>query len=392
MGRRRHASHGVRDDGAGGDRRRRDERSHRVAAGFLLANELPTGGWPGNVSSTGVGAEYAEVDGEVVRAMATLFSTPAGADVSVVPSQLSTVTFSSVTAAGTTTVVAIDQATVPQVTGGFEIVNQLTYQVSTTATISGAITVCFSVPWITDPAAFAVLRILHGESGVLVDRTIVAPHQPAPDFATRRVCARTTSLSPFAVAFALPDTTPPVVTPPAAATLEATGPLGAPFVYAASAVDDVDGVIVASCHPASGATFPLGATSLQCTATDAHGNAGASSSSVTVHDTTPPAVSVPAAVTIEGTAPRLGAVYIYTAAAIDLVDGALTPACAPASGTRFAVGSTTVTCTAIDAAGNIGTGVFVVTVTSNVAHLHPGRQRKEHRSSATEASGRTPPP
>jgi len=35
------------------------------------------------------------------------------------------------------------------------------------------------VPWISDPAAFAALRILHGENGLLVDRTIVAPDQPA---------------------------------------------------------------------------------------------------------------------------------------------------------------------------------------------------------------------
>ena len=337
------------------------------AAGFFLASEFPTGGWPSNVSPTSVGAEYGEVDGEVVRAMATLFSTPAGADVSVVPSQLSTVTFSSVTAAGTTTVVAIDQATAPQVTGGFEIANQLTYQVSTTATISGAITVCFSVPWITDPTAFAALRLLHGESGVMVDRTILAPDQPAPDFATRRVCARTTSLSPFALAFALPDTTPPVVTVPAPATIEATGPLGALFMYTVSAMDDVDGAVVASCGPASGATFALGTTTVQCTAADAHGNTGASSFPVTVRDTTPPVITVPATVTIEATAPRLSAVYAYTASAIDAVDGALTPACAPASGATFPVGSTTVTCTAADAAGNAGSGSFVVTVISKAA-------------------------
>ena len=39
----------------------------------------------------------------------------------------------------------------------------------------------------------------------------------------------------------------------------------------------------------SGATFPLGTTTVTCTATDAHGNTATGSLTVTVHDTTPPA-------------------------------------------------------------------------------------------------------
>jgi hypothetical protein len=53
-----------------------------LASEFFLSNELPSGGWPATVTAAGSGAEYSEVDGEVVRAMPTLFSTPAGADVS----------------------------------------------------------------------------------------------------------------------------------------------------------------------------------------------------------------------------------------------------------------------------------------------------------------------
>jgi hypothetical protein len=67
-----------------------------LASEFFLSNELPAGGWPATVTESGSGVESIEVDGEVVQAMATLFSTPAGADVSVMPSQLSTVSFSSV--------------------------------------------------------------------------------------------------------------------------------------------------------------------------------------------------------------------------------------------------------------------------------------------------------
>ena len=122
-----------------------------------------------------------------------LFSTPAGANIAVTPAQLSTVTFSEVNTSGVTTVVAVNDATTPTVTGGFDIVGGLNYQVTTTAAISGPIVVCFNVQSINDATTFNAVRIMHGENGVLVDRTILAPDEPAPDFATRTVCARTTS-------------------------------------------------------------------------------------------------------------------------------------------------------------------------------------------------------
>ena len=71
---------------------------------------------------------------------------------------------------------------------------------------------------------------------------------------------------------------------------------------------------------------------------------------------------MPANITTPATSPA-GAVVTYTATANDDRDGALTPTCTPASGSTFPVGTTTVTCTATDAAGNTGTGSFTVTVT-----------------------------
>jgi hypothetical protein len=55
-------------------------------------------------------------------------------------------------------------------------------------------------------------------------------------------------------------------------------------------------------------------------------------------------------------------VVTYTATATDDVDGPITPTCTPASGTTFAPGTTTVTCTATDAAGNTATASFTVTI------------------------------
>ncbi len=74
------------------------------------------------------------------------------------------------------------------------------FDITTTATVVPPIVSCFTVNSVTDPVEFAKVRILHGEAGVLVDRTILAPDSPAPDFATKRVCARTATLSPFVAA------------------------------------------------------------------------------------------------------------------------------------------------------------------------------------------------
>ena len=89
-----------------------------AAAAFLIGNQLGTGGWPFYVSPSGNGAEYTEVDAEVVRAMFTLYSTPAGSNVSVTPAQLSSVTFSTVSTSGLTSVVAVDSRGAPPSHGG----------------------------------------------------------------------------------------------------------------------------------------------------------------------------------------------------------------------------------------------------------------------------------
>ncbi len=88
-----------------------------------------------------------------------------------------------------------------------------------------------------------------------------------------------------------PDTTPPVITVPGNITAEATGSAGASVTFSASATDAVDGPVLVTCVPASGSTFPLGATSVNCSASDAHNNTATASFTVTVLDTTPPAVT-----------------------------------------------------------------------------------------------------
>jgi hypothetical protein len=78
-------------------------------------------------------------------------------------------------------------------------------------------------------------------------------------------------------------------------------------------------------------------------------------------DVTPPVLSVPGSVTTEAVS-AAGSTVTYDAAADDAIDGPVSPACAPPSGSTFALGSTTVTCVATDDAGNVATAAFDVTV------------------------------
>jgi HYR domain/REJ domain len=162
------------------------------------------------------------------------------------------------------------------------------------------------------------------------------------------------------------DTTPPVIAVHADLTpVEATSPAGAAVTYTSPATSDaVDGAGIAICLPASGGTFALGDTTVTCNAKDAAGNAATPTTfKVTVKDTTPPVISAHGNETAEATGPT-GAIVTYTSPATsDVVDGAKTATCLPLSGGTFALGDTTVTCNAKDAAGNAATPtIFKVTV------------------------------
>src|SRR5262249_49341636 len=154
------------------------------------------------------------------------------------------------------------------------------------------------------------------------------------------------------------DTTPPVITVPADITAEATEPGGAHVGYTVTASDDVDGPVSVTCVPASGSLFPIGTTTVNCSASDAAGHTATASFHVAVRDTTGPAFTAPANQTLEATGPS-GATATYTTpTASDAVDGPRPVNCTPASGSTFAIGTTTVTCTATDSHSNTTTHTF----------------------------------
>lgn len=97
------------------------------------------------------------------------------------------------------------------------------------------------------------------------------------------------------------------------------------------------------------------------TATDEAGNTAYTDVLGINIDKTAPTVTVPANMSVNATS-LSGAVVTFTPSSSDSGSGASTPSCTSASGTRFPIGTTTVTCTATDAAGNTGSASFAVTV------------------------------
>ena len=103
-------------------------------------------------------------------------------------------------------------------------------------------------------------------------------------------------------------------------------------------------------------------TQVNCAAHDAAGNNASLSFSVIVRDTTPPTIAAHADLTAEA-AGLTGATLSYTTpTASDSLDGPVAVSCLPVSGSLFGLGSTTVTCSAHDAAGNNAGSTFTVLV------------------------------
>jgi hypothetical protein len=162
------------------------------------------------------------------------------------------------------------------------------------------------------------------------------------------------------------DTTPPVLSLPGNQNVETENPSGTAVTYTASASDNVAGVISAGCSPASGATFPVGTTTVNCSANDGHGNTTTGSFTVTValvDHTAPTFTGVPGDIHAEANGPGGSIVNFTTPTAADTLDGPIAGVtCSPVSGSTFPIGTTTVTCSASDSHGNAGSASFHVIV------------------------------
>ena len=142
------------------------------------------------------------------------------------------------------------------------------------------------------------------------------------------------------------------------------------FLASATATDNVDGALSVSNDGLP--VFPLGETIVTFSATDAAGNVGTDSATVTVTDQTAPVLTAPAdgivpATDANGTAATDAAVvaWVESAVATDNVDSSVTitndaPAILP-------LGPTVVTFSVTDAAGNTSTATATATVADTTA-------------------------
>jgi hypothetical protein len=170
-----------------------------------------------------------------------------------------------------------------------------------------------------------------------------------------------------------PGGTPPtIVVPSAPVVVEATGPDGAVVDYSGqvSATTAAGASVEAACAPASGSTFGIYDSTVTCSATDLDSGAVATAAfTVSVRDTTAPILGAIADITSVATSSDGASVTYGNVFAHDVVDGLLLATCDHPATDAYPVGTTTVTCTAMDSHGNVGYGTFHVTVLPYLADL-----------------------
>lgn len=300
-------------------------------------------------------------------------NTPAGTNVTVTVGGV-TITFAGVQAEGQTTVTPISPGQAGALPGGYRLGQSgVAYEVHTTAVYTGPITLTFNVTGSPTQAAFSRLRVLHNEGGSLIDRTVLAPGQPAPNFQALQISARTASLSPFVVAELEEVNSPPVAR---AKNVELTaGPDGTASLNPAaldngsSDPDEGDAITLAA-EPAG--PFAVGVHEVTLVVTDTQGASSSATATVSVSDKTAPVInSAPPAGDLTAGENCLAALPDLRGE-VTATDNVTPPAAlvvtqSPAPGSLVSAGSHTVSFTVSDAAGNTAqaqTGVAVLDKTA----------------------------
>ncbi|MFN3299474.1 MAG: HYR domain-containing protein, partial [Sediminibacterium sp.] len=154
---------------------------------------------------------------------------------------------------------------------------------------------------------------------------------------------------------------PPVIVAPSNITVNNDAAnCGAAVNFTATETNAIPASTITYSH-APGSVFPVGTTSVTATATNAVGTSQ-STFEVTVKDVTAPTISATNSINAIATSAN-GAVVNYTLpTATDNCSGVINVTATPASGSVFPIGTTTVTVTATDAAGNTSSTSFDVTV------------------------------
>ncbi|RKG90675.1 HYR domain-containing protein [Corallococcus sp. CA049B] len=208
--------------------------------------------------------------------------------------------------------------------------------------------------------------------GVTAVPVLVLSHEPGALFplGTTRVSAEATdaagNIGQCAFTVTVRDTTAPDVGCPGPLTREAQAVTGTQVAFSVPAPrDTVTASPGVSLSHAPGSLFPLGTTEVVLSATDDAGNTASCSFTVIIQDTTAPVLTCPAPVQ-KADAPSEGLAVDYPAAIARAPASTPTLSYSHASGTVFPVGTTQVTVTATDDAGNSATCTFPVSVAARV--------------------------
>jgi N-acetylneuraminic acid mutarotase len=290
---------------------------------------------------------------------------PGGGSVSPVDSTTGTtpvtVTFSNVTEPGQTTLVTSTQGPPPPT--GFRFGTRIVYyEIVTTATYTGPITVCIDYTGTNfNTMMLDELQLWH-HNGNGWER-VTTSH----DLTNHIICGTVTSLSPFAVLE--PVNRPPVAEAGPDQVVECTGASGALVTLAGAGADPEghplsyvwSGGFGSATGPGLTLTLPLGIHTLTLTVTDVEGATAEDTVLVTVQDTTPPSISgVPAPITAECASDAGTPVTVPLPIATDLCDPA--PRVTSDAPPMFPKGVTLVTFTAMDRWRNVSQRTTTVTV------------------------------
>jgi hypothetical protein len=250
--------------------------------------------------------------------------------------------------------VATRATTVSQITGPATVTAGTTALYSYTATYSALALV------VNQPTCGPYGIIVAGIPGFITCQFKDVASQVTTDVGITVSALGGTASSSVAVTV-VPDVTPPVLTLPSTIQISSTSNAGATAIFTASAVDAVSGPAPTTCTAQSGGLFPIGTTTVSCSAKDWKNNTATGSFSVVVKDVTPPSLKLPAPLQVDATGPA-GAVATFVASAVDAIPLVPAVTCQPASGSTFAIGTTNVACSATDAAGNKASGTFAITI------------------------------
>jgi Ca2+-binding RTX toxin-like protein len=163
-----------------------------------------------------------------------------------------------------------------------------------------------------------------------------------------------------AEAAAIPDTTKPIISPPADLVIEATGSLTSVELGDALAIDENGIQILVNNAPT---LFPLGSSTIIWTAIDNSGNSASAIQQISIVDTIPPIIHSVPNITAEAVVPYDNIIELQEPSADDLLGVISITNNAPQF---FPVGETIVTWIAIDVGGNIASIEQKITVVDTI--------------------------